>query len=376
MTLAPDVAVVGGGPAGLRAALAARRAGAAVILFDAAMQPGGQYYRQPPDRLRGAASHRQAEGRRLWEQVEAAGVEIRSGRQAWNLTPGRVLSVAGPGGSETCAAQAVIVAVGAYERVLPFPGWTTPGVITAGAAQTLLDQGVKPGRRALVAGTGPLNLTTAAALLRHGVEVAAVLEGSPLFRLGARPASAAGFWGQWERLREGAESVARMARRGTPYRVGWGLIAVHGAEVVAGATIARLDAGWRPISGSEQEIACDTVCVGYGLTPFYTLAAVAGAQLEWRPDLGGQVPVRDATFCTTVSGIYAVGDGAGIGGSAHVHAGRGGCGHRRRGVGGVWGRKHAGPVARPGAGAGARGAVPARLRGAFHAWAGRVRARR
>ncbi len=313
MTLTPDVAVVGGGPAGLSAALAARQAGATVILFDAAARPGGQYYRQPPDRLRGAASHRQAEGRRLWEEVAAAGVEIRSGWQAWNLTPERVLSVAGPGGSETCTARAVVVAAGAYERVLPFPGWTTPGVITAGAAQTLLDQGVRPGRRALVAGTGPLNLTTAAALLRDGVEVVAVLEGSPLYRLGARHAT--GFWGQWERLREGTESVAQMARHGTPYRVGWGLMAVHGDAGIEGATIARLDAEWRPISGSEREITCDTVCVGYGLTPFYALAAVAGAQLEWRPDRGGQVPLRDATFCTTVPGVYAVGDGAGIGGA-------------------------------------------------------------
>ena len=174
----------------------------------------------------------------------------------------------------------------------------------------------------------------------------------------------------------GSRACALLARRGTPYRIGWGLIAVHGADAVTGATIARLDAAWRPISGSEQEIACDTVCVGYGLTPFYALAAVAGAQLEWRPDLGGQVPVRDATFCTTAPGVYAVGDGAGIGGArmsmlegevagiaaaALTGHGAGNAQDRLRALGPALAREER-----------FRRAV----RGAFHAGSGRVRARR
>jgi NAD(P)H-nitrite reductase large subunit len=97
--------------------------------------------------------------------------------------------------------------------------------------------------------------------------------------------------------------------------MGWGLAAAHGRAFVEGATIGQLDADWRLIPGTEEQLACDTVCCSYGLAPFSALPSVAGAQLEWRPELGGQVPVRDATFCTTIPGVYAIGDGAGIRGA-------------------------------------------------------------
>ena len=306
-----DLIVVGGGPGGLSAALAAAQAGARVTLLDAYPEPGGQYYHQPPERFLAEATPRQREGRALWQRAADAGVQVRSGVTVWNLDADKTLSLHGPGGVETVRARVVILATGAYERTAAFPGWTLPGVITSGAAQILLYGRVRPGRRVLLVGTGPLQLITAAALLKAGAQVAAVLEGARLERgLGGLPA----MFGQWGRIREGLEALTLLARHGVPYRAGWGILVAHGEREVEGATIARLDRDWRPIPGSERAVSCDTICVGYGFAPFNALAKLAGAAQEWRSELGGEVPCRDEYMQTSIPGLYAVGDGAGVGG--------------------------------------------------------------
>jgi NADPH-dependent 2,4-dienoyl-CoA reductase/sulfur reductase-like enzyme len=307
-----EIVVVGGGPGGLSAALAAARAGAQVTLIDGYARSGGQYYRQPPERFMAQANQRQRQGRDLAQQVREAGVEICPETIVWNLDDQKRLSTASPRGAGTLSAKVVILATGTVERLAAFPGWTLPGVISAGAAQTLLYQHVLPGRRVLVAGTGPLLLVTGAELLEAGAQVAAVLEGARVLRRGTAHALSA--WGQWERLAEGAHSLWTLARHGVPYRAGWGILAAHGTERVEGATIARLDADWRPIPGSEVEIACDTICAGWGFVPFNALSRLAGVQQEWRAEWGGEAPARDEHMQTSLPGLYAAGDGAGIGG--------------------------------------------------------------
>lgn len=316
-----EVAVVGAGPGGLRAALAAAQAGAQVTLIDGQRQPGGQYFRLPAAAsLVREPSAQQREGQALWQKVAGAGVRILSNTVVWGPFEGNPLRVAlhatqatsAPAGIE---AQALILATGAYDRPVAFPGWTLPGVITAGAAQTLLkEQGVLPGRRVLLAGTGPLQVVLAAELVQAGADVVALLEGGRLFREGWRHAGA--LWGQWERLRDGLRSSLLLRRQRVPLRSGWGIVAAEGEDEVERAVVARLDEQWRPIPGSEETIACDTICLGYGFIPFNTLSRLLGAWQEWRPDLGGQVPVRDARMQTSLPGVYAVGDGAGIGGAA------------------------------------------------------------
>jgi D-hydroxyproline dehydrogenase subunit alpha len=307
-----EVAVVGGGPGGMSAALAAAQAGAQVTLFNGYSRLGGQYYRQPPDRLLAQASRRQRQGRELWQQVQAAGVEILSEHLVWNLEVDKTLAVANAGGTTMFHPQALILATGGYERLAAFPGWTLPGVMTSGAAQALLYQGVLPGKRILLAGAGPLQLTTAAELLHAGAAVTAVLEAAHLFKR-AFP-RAWGMWGQWERLIEGMESMLALFRRRVPYRVGWGIVAARGEKQVEGAVIARLDENWRAIPGSEQEVDCDTICIGYGFVPFNGLSRLVGAQQIWQADVGEEVPVRDSKMQTSVPGVYAAGDGAGMGG--------------------------------------------------------------
>lgn len=308
-----EVAVVGAGPAGLAAALAAARTGARVTVVDSYRQPGGQYFRQPASGVSPTAHQRQ--GQALWQRVAAAGADLLTGTTVWGAFPGNLLALEGPSAPSYLQSQAIILATGAYDRPVAFPGWTLPGVMTAGAAQTLLkEQGVLAGRRVLLAGTGPLQLVLGAALVRAGAQVAALLEGSALFPDALRHVGA--LWGQWERLAEGLEAGAVLAEAGVLPRPGWGVVAAHGKERVERASIARLDRNWRRIPGSEEIIECDAICLGYGFLPWNPLALLMGAAMEWRPALGGLVARRDPLMRSSQPGLYVAGDGAGIGGAA------------------------------------------------------------
>jgi thioredoxin reductase len=318
-TVRTDVAIVGAGPAGLSAALAAAGAGAGVVLIDAYRRPGGQFYRQPAAEFRaaGPAGH-QREGAALREAAAAAGVEMWSETAVWGAFDGPRLGLDGPGAPAFLEARAVVVAAGAYERAAAFPGWTLPGVMTAGAAQTLLkEQRILPGRRAVLAGTGPLQLVVAAALVEAGAEVVAVLEGSPAIRRSLRRpfANAAALWGQWDRLAEGLSAWWTLRRAGVPYSPGWGVTAAEGGGQVEAVTVARLDEAWRPVPGTQRRLACDTLCCGYGFVPATELARLLGVRHAWRPDQGGWAPARDEHMETDVPGVFVAGDGAGIGGA-------------------------------------------------------------
>jgi NADPH-dependent 2,4-dienoyl-CoA reductase/sulfur reductase-like enzyme len=309
-----EIAVVGAGPGGLSAALAAAQAGAQVGLIDDYSQPGGQYFRQAATELRvGRPMRHQSEGRALWERVSASGVRLFAETVVWGAFEGNLLGLHGPQGAVFVQARAIILATGAYDRPVAFPGWTLPGVMTAGAAQALLkQQRILAGRRVLLAGTGPLQIVLAGELVRAGANVVAVLEGSRFY---AKALSHAGaLWGQWGRLAEGLSNRLAILRAGVPYRPGWGIVAAHGTDQVESVTIARLDPQWRHIRGSEETLHCDTLCLGYGFIPSSTLSRLLGPRHEWRPDLGGEIPQRDRHMQTSVPGIFAAGDGAGIGG--------------------------------------------------------------
>lgn len=309
-----EVAVIGAGAAGLRAAIAAARAGAATVLVDSYQRAGGQYYRQPAPGRAGSAV--QAAGHALVEAAARAGVRLRLGTAVWDATADR-LQLTADGRVSSLGFRALVVATGAYERVAAFPGWTLPGVLTAGAVQTLLkEHGVVAGRRVLFAGSGPLQLVVAAALARRGAEVAGVLEATRLGPAGARRPwlSAAGLWRQGGRIRAGAVDLARLRRAGVPVRTGWGIVAARGDGEVDGAVVARLDRDWRPVVGSARLVRCDTIATGYSLVPAVDVLRLLGAELGHRPELGGWVPRRTDRLETSVPGVFAAGDCAGIGG--------------------------------------------------------------
>ncbi len=325
----PHLAVIGAGPAGLAAALAAAARGVRVTLVDSATEAGGQFYRQTAPGLgarRPQALHHQW---RTWERLRdglaahvAAGrvahltdhhvwfVERQSGDDSGTSRDYTVHALPGPEQEEpvTVHADAVLLATGGYEKVLPFPGWTLPGVVTAGGAQAMLKGGlVLPGRTAVVAGTGPLLLPVAVGLASAGAKVAALVESADprsFVRhtrvLAAHPA----------KLAEGAQYAAELARHRVRVHVRHTVVAAHGTGRLDAVTVAALDGDGRVRAGTERRVPCDTLAVGHGMLPHTDLAESLGCRLD-----GVNVAVDDEQR-TDVPGVWAAGETTGIGGAA------------------------------------------------------------
>lgn len=322
--LAGEVVVVGAGPAGIAAALAAADAGAEVLLVDNGRTLGGQYNRQlasefaarRPDRLQHEWKSFAAQRDRL---VADPRITYLPDTSIWALEGQRLWAQTGPADSSgrqpfPIDAPAIVLATGAYDRVLPFPGWDLPGVYTAGAAQALAKgQRVAVGHRVLVAGTGPFLLPVAESLIGVGAHVVALLEANSLktVRKGwsTDPLVAP------SKLREAAGYGALLARHRVPFRHGWTVIAAHGTAHVEAATVARLDDNWQPIPGSERRVEVDALCLGFGFTANLELAVAARCNLTTGPDGGPAVSV-DANQQTSTPGIFAAGELTGIGGAA------------------------------------------------------------
>ncbi len=318
-----ELAVIGAGPAGLEAAITAAEAGVKTVIIDHSPQAGGQYYKPLPSAFKAMQkTPAEREGEFLVEMLKGLPVTRLYDTLTWGIFKeekgeGWQVALYGPQDPKYVHARMLVLANGAYDTPVAFPGWTLPGVITCGAALTLLKtQRVAPGRRALVTGTGPLLLSVAAHLIEAGVEVPAVCESNHVFPRGLLYFPT--MLGQWHRLMEGAQYMSIMSRARTPYKTGWSIIAARGQEHVDEAVIARVDRAGIPQPGTEQVIKVDTVVSGYSLTPNTGLARMIGCQLEHRPEKGGWVPVRDKTMRTSLPGVYAAGDGAGIGGAENA----------------------------------------------------------
>jgi NADPH-dependent 2,4-dienoyl-CoA reductase/sulfur reductase-like enzyme len=318
-----QLAVVGAGPAGMEAAITAAEAGVEVAVVDSYPRPGGQYFRQTPTGdisvSENGTTSRYEEAQAMFHRLERADVRVLTDTLVWGMFPasggeGWLITLHGTQTPHCLQAQALVLAAGAYDRPIPFPGWTLPGVITAGAAQILLkSQGVLPGQRILLSGTGPLQLAVAAQLTRYGADVVGVLEGASVGWRDVHHALA--MWGQWARLREGWDYWRTLRRASVPFRLGWTAIEVRGDGKVQEAVMARLDDDWGLIYGSQQTVPVDTLIVGYGFIPSTELGRLLGCQHEFRPELGGYVPCRDDQMQTSLPRVFAVGDGAGIGGA-------------------------------------------------------------
>jgi thioredoxin reductase/bacterioferritin-associated ferredoxin len=316
-----DTIVVGAGPAGAEAALTVSAYGRSVILIDEQPAAGGQVWRAPVAGWSGGADPEASAGRDLRARLAASSVECRFGHRVWTVSredgspPGRFrVDTLGPDGSAACVAPALVVATGAHERVVPFPGWTMPGVIGLAAATVLLkSHGVAPGRRVVVAGCGPLLAAVTAGLLKAGVTVLAVADGWPrrawLRRLPAIASRADLAW-------RGATWAAQALRAGVQLLSAHGVRRVEGADQVERVVLGPVDDGGAPIPGKERIFDVDALIVGHGLTTASEITRLLRAEHDFDRLRGGWVPRVDSRFETSIPGLYAVGDGAGIRGQA------------------------------------------------------------
>lgn len=317
-----DLVIIGGGPAGLSAAIEARRGGVeSVVVLDEGPAPGGQIFRRYSSGFAvtdaHAAGHEYTDGERLIAEARASGAEIRSQTMVWGVWDKRIAFVAEGERAGVIDARALIVAPGARDRPVAFPGWTLPGVITAGAAKIMVAiQRVLPGRRILVAGSGPLALAFSAQLRGYGANIVEVAEAAPRPGFGAFLRLVRS--GEASILRDAALYRLRLMRDRVPLSHSTILVRAVGGEQVEGAVLARVDRDWRPVRGSEREVTVDTIIVGYGLETSSELFRLMGCRLRFDRNLGGWLPLKDAWTRTSLPGIYAAGDGSGVGGSRYA----------------------------------------------------------
>ncbi|MEE1837843.1 FAD/NAD(P)-dependent oxidoreductase [Streptomyces sp. SP17KL33] len=323
----PRLTIVGSGPAGLAAALAAARRGVRVTVVDAAREAGGQFYRQPSAGLgarRPQALHHQW---RTWRRLrDGLAHEVAAGRvthlpdhHVWCVErhldgPAHftVHALLGPDREKPVEvrADAVLLATGGYEKVLPFPGWTLPGVVTAGGAQAMLKGTLAvSGRTAVVAGTGPLLLPVATGLAAAGVKVAALVESA---HPGALVRRAGALTRRADKLAEGAWYGTELLRHRVRPLVRHTVVEAHGEDRLEAVTVAALDAEGRVRAGTGRRIPCDTLAVGQGLLPHTDLAEALGCRIE---STGARVWV-DEEQRTDVPGVWAAGETTGVGGAA------------------------------------------------------------
>lgn len=313
-----DLVIVGAGPAGMAAAVEARRGGLSVAVVDEGSAPGGQIYRNvldggARDTILGAEY---AAGRALAAACLASGAAYYPETTVFLIerrtAGGFRLGLSGPGRpAGMLVARTVLIAIGAQERPVPLPGWTLPGVMTAGAAQTLLKtSGLVPEGPVVIAGSGPLIPLLVAQYARAGVPLSAVLDTTPAANLRAALPHLPAFLASGYAVK-GLRLLAAMQRAATVHRHVTGLRAEGTNALEAVRFTAR---------GLDMRLAARTLLIHQGVVPQISLAMAAGADHRWNEARRAFEPVLTPDGETSLPGLHVVGDAGGIAGAAAAEA--------------------------------------------------------
>lgn len=291
-----DMIVVGAGPAGLSAAIEAAKRGIKPIVFDENQRPGGQLFKQI-HKFFGSKEHKAKIrgfkiGEELLSEAEQYGVKVVLNATVIGLYPEKEVTVRIGDEVKHYKGDVVLVATGAAENMVNFKGWTLPGVIGAGAAQTMMNlHHIKPGNRVLMLGSGNVGLVVSFQLLQSGCEVVALADAAP--RVGGYGVHA-----------------AKVSRCGVPFYLSHTIVEAEGTDHVTGVVIGQVGPDWKVIPGTEKHFDVDTICLAVGLSPMSQLLKQAGCKMA--DTKGGYVPVCDEDGATSVPGVYAAGDVSGI----------------------------------------------------------------
>lgn len=296
-----EIVVIGGGPAGLSAAIAASSLGAKVTIIDRNKRAGGQLVKQTHKFFGSKKQYASTRGIHIAEILidklkDNPNVEFLYNTTALGFYNKDMVITAEREEKEYIKIKAdrVIVSTGAAEKFLAFDNNDLPGVYGAGAVQTLMNEhGVFPGKNVLMVGSGNIGLIVSYQLMQAGVNVKAIIEAAP--NIGGYLVHA-----------------SKIRRMGVPILTSHTILAAHGRDSVERATISRLDEKWRPILGTEKVLNVDVICIAVGLAPLTELLWQAGCDMKYIPELGGHVPLRNENLETNIKGVYVAGDISGV----------------------------------------------------------------
>lgn len=285
-----DILVIGGGPAGIAAAVRAAESGAATGIVDDNAILGGQIWRRAP-------TDSAAEPAADWHRrLQKAGVSVLCRTRVFDQPEPGLLLVERDNDMLQLAYRKLVLATGARERFLPFPGWTLPNVMGAGGLQAMVKAGLTiRGKHVIVAGTGPLLLAVAAYLRGHRAEISIICEQAPWSKLARFRLTLLTDWQKAAQARQLKRDLA-----GVPFAPNAWPVSAHGQSAVESVTIMR--------NGKSEEIACDYLACGFHLVPNTELATLIGCQLR-----SGFVEVDDLQR-TTLSNVFCAGEPTSIGG--------------------------------------------------------------
>jgi len=296
-----DLVVVGGGPAGLSAAITAVSLGVDAFIIDENPKPGGQLIKQTHKFFGSKSTYAGVRGieiaKILLKELRKASLKCLLSASVIGRYEGKKHLLAAVQNNRKLielSADKIIVAPGARENMLLFPNNDLPGIYGAGGVQTLMNvDGVKPGNDALIVGAGNVGLIVGYQLIQAGVNVKMVIEAKG--KIGGYLVHA-----------------SKLRRLGVPILTRHTIKEAEGKSHVEGATFVELDEEWQPIEGTEEDVNVDLICLAVGLTPSSELLFQAGCKQAYVPELGGQVAIHNEDLETTVNAIYIAGDASGI----------------------------------------------------------------
>ena len=294
-----DILIIGGGPAGLSAAVTAAKSGVDVTLVERDDMLGGQLIKQTHmffgSKDESAGTRGIDIANKLMREVRSnSNITVMLDATAQGYYEDDVVTVSHEDKFKKIKARKIIATTGASEKMLAFPNNDLPGVYGAGAVQTLMNvYGVVPGERVLMIGAGNIGLIVSYQLMQAGVEVAAIVEAAP--EIGGYLVHA-----------------SKIRRAGVPIYTSYTIKTALGDEQVEKAVICKLDENWQEVEGTNKKLNVDTICLAVGLKPLSDILIQAGCEMAYVPQLGGDVAIRDDNLQTTSENFYVAGDVAGI----------------------------------------------------------------
>lgn len=294
-----EILIIGGGPAGMCAAISAAETGANVLLVERDRALGGQLVKQTHMFF---GSEKQYASNRgidianiLFKQIKIfPNIDVKFNTTVLGIYEDGVVTLEENNRYFRLKPKSIVVATGASEKTLAFPNNDLPGIYGAGAVQTLMNvYGIKPGNKVLMVGSGNIGLIVSYQLTQAGVKVAGIVEAAP--NIGGYLVHA-----------------SKIRRLGIPIFTQHTIKEAYGKDYLTGATICKLDKDWNQIPGTEIEMDVDVICIATGLSPLSELLWQAGCEMKYVNELGGFVPLRNENLETTVKRIYVAGDIGGI----------------------------------------------------------------